>query len=1227
MFRRLLSRRSESDKRLAEEIELLHDSPLIDPVWYRQTYADLRDTPIDVARHYLEHGAVEGRNPCPLFDTKFYLEQNPDVAASGINPLVHFIKYGLSERRDPNPLFDTNWYLRQNKEVEASRVNPLVHYLTVGEATGRKPSGLFDPEWYLKTYDDVAQSGLSPLAHYLCHGRRAGRISSRRSSNISNRSGSFDRRLRHIAFVTNEFDRQTMHYRVENYAEAFQKLGVATTIVNWTELQFEAIDSADLLLLCRIAGNQRTHQIIRQFQSLGKPVIYDIDDLVFDVNRLHLLAHYEKLSLTEKAQLNEFAGAIRSTLDCCDIVTTATFALKTEIEKLGLTAQVIPNTIGFGIVEAAREITAAGAGQHDRVRLGYFSGTRTHERDFAECTGALRRILDTRSDVELMVVGELDCPILEQYEDKLIRLPLMPYRAMLNQLATVDINLAPLQLYNPFTNCKSELKVFEASIFGIPTVASPTSGYASIIAHGSDGLLAQNDDEWYNFLSRLIEDVSFRRTLGNEARRTIVPRFRIENAIREAECLYRALLDGAIRRPTNPSISDDRKQFATLPSIAVIAILYKKRNEVTWFLESMRRQSYSGQYEILFVDDKSPDDSAEVANVFWSLRRALPDTNQNMSMRIIRNATNIGNCASRNRAIAESNSDIVVIVDADCIVNHTFLSSHVRSFQAGCCDVSIGPINLETLSEPPLAVWNRFECDWRLADEQAELQDRTNRESFVNCITRNFAVSRAFLASIAAPLFDDLFGYSASPNSGFGWEDVEMGYRLFQAGARIRYLPDTFSLHVSHPATVDNVDKPLRSLRNFRRLHQKHPAIAFESRQWSIRTFKAIVDWANQIKAPLHTNDDYNYLKPIFERYGLAPIAIHKERALRILTYRWHCAHQYELFHLPHEFTLVRGGGTAMCDGWEWHHRPMPRNARFAQFDEIEPRDFDLAILHFDENVLHPEICHGLVPADWGKTLVRALSEWAIPKLGICHGTPQFVGQYDATFGGPDLGKVIDEHRNEIVELMKDLVVVCNSHQAQEEWGFKNSVAIWHGFSPHEYSPGSHNGGVLSMVPAALKNRPHYNGSFINDRVRDLLGPDIPFTHLAVPDPLVTYALETEEWARAKYQNYARELGFHSIYLNPTLRSPMPRSRGEAMMAGLTTVSMNNHDVEMFIRNGINGFFGDTPEELAEYIRYLMNNEAQRVKIGIASRRTAADLFNQDRYLSRWSSLLQRMIS
>jgi glycosyltransferase involved in cell wall biosynthesis len=192
MFRHFFSsKKSDAARRLAEELEILHNSPLVDPVWYRQTYPDLRDAPIDVARHYLEHGAAEGRNPHPLFDTKFYLAQNPDVVESGVNPLLHYIQHGASEGRSPSPRFCTQFYLSQNPEIAAEGINPLVHYLEKGVAESESPahddatqrvrkSGYFDAKWYLDNNPDVATEGIDPLQHFMDHGALEGRSPSLR---------------------------------------------------------------------------------------------------------------------------------------------------------------------------------------------------------------------------------------------------------------------------------------------------------------------------------------------------------------------------------------------------------------------------------------------------------------------------------------------------------------------------------------------------------------------------------------------------------------------------------------------------------------------------------------------------------------------------------------------------------------------------------------------------------------------------------------------------------------------------------------------------------------------------------------------------------------------------------------------------------------------------------------------------------------------------------------
>ena len=79
------------------------------------------------------------------------------------------------------------------------------------------------------------------------------------------------------------------------------------------------------------------------------------------------------------------------------------------------------------------------------------------------------------------------------------------------------------------------------------------------------------------------------------------------------------------------------------------------------------------------------------------------------------------------------------------------------------------------------------------------------------------------------------------------------------------------------------------------------------------------------------------------------------------------------------------------------------------------------------------------------------------------------------------------------------------------------------------------------------------------------------------------------------------------------------------MMAGLVSVNMRNHDVDMFIRNGANGFFADSAEEIADQLLFLQRNDATKKKMAAASRHTALDIFNQDRYLAHWANIFKQV--
>lgn len=1046
---------------------------------------------------------------------------------------------------------------------------------------------------------------------------------------LSNGSVIVSDRLHRIVYVVNNHDLMTQYYRVHNYIEALERLGFKCGIIRDSEINGDPDCVGDILVLNRVVWSPAVEHLITAYRKHGCPVIFDIDDFVFDAEAINLLRFTKSLADGERCNIKNMMYGIRKSMQLCDAVTVSTFPLKEQVEKLGLNAYVLPNSVGRSELDLAERIATeavANSGDPEVVRIGYFSGTKTHEEDFRVCAEALQRLLKRYDQIRLVVVGHLDIPAgIAAFGDKVIQKPLMPHADMLRELAEVDINIAPLEPNNVFTTCKSELKIFEAALFGKPTVASPTSTFIATIEHGKTGLFASTPDEWYAALESLVVDNVLRARIGAAARNEIVPRFEISTAVSEAKIIYEAAFKGELRPASHPLQAQLSKDGRIL--ITVVSILYRKAREVRYFLEALRRQDFPGDFEVILVDDRSPDDSIGVVDDFkrWM---DVADRSRTFDIRVLRNSENVGNCGSRNKAIREARGDVVIVVDADCMFNRSFLSSHYKAFLAGDCDASIGPINIETHNEHPLAVLGRHEATAALASAESIPQDPINTASFVNCITRNFSVRRDFVESVlGGALFDEEFAYSSNPNSGFGWEDVEMGCRLYAAGARIKYLGDTVSIHVSHESSADNREKPIRSLRNYRRLFEKHPDILLASRQWSVDTYQAITNWARSMGADLEDNQDFQFLEKRFSRYSKAPILIDRSRRLRVLTYRWHVPHQYELYKSGHVFTLLTGTGTGLCDTWEIDKRPMPANCRMVPWDQININDYDLAILHFDENALRPDLCRGKVPSDWGKTLQWFIRNVDLPKVAICHGTPQFVGQYDVSYSGQDLGMVIDDNRRAIVELLGDIPVVCNSAQAEFEWGFRNSRTIWHGFAPADFPLGSRLGGVLAMQQAALRNRPHYNGLFVyEDVVRELNGR-VEVGYLNTPDPGEAYQYGTPEWATAKYQNYVRELGRHSVYLNTTVRSPMPRIRGEAMMTGVVSVSLRNHDVDLFIKNGINGFFGDSSEELAEQILWLSAHPEARDRMGLASRVTAMDIFNQDRYLSAWSELFRDLVS
>ncbi|WP_262689850.1 glycosyltransferase [Kordiimonas aestuarii] len=678
-------------------------------------------------------------------------------------------------------------------------------------------------------------------------------------------------------------------------------------------------------------------------------------------------------------------------------------------------------------------------------------------------------------------------------------------------------------------------------------------------------------------------------------------------------------------KPIDPPYTVTRLQEAcfdlpALPHVVIVSVLYKKAEVVQGFLEAINRQTYQGPLSVVLVDDCSPDGSYETA------LRAVKETEEtrgaHISVHVIQNSENSGNCLSRNTGIKYVEGDIYSVIDCDCLINDDYVTAHLKEHLHGQANVVVGPLNLETHGRPAWDLLHELESSRDKVLASMNMQDDVLYEGFVNTITRNLSVRREWIETFGG--FDPDFSYSARKNSGFGWEDVELGARIYKSGANIAFTPDAFSLHQSHGTSVPVERQIVGSATNFNKLFKKHPDIALAARRWSTDTAMRIGDWAKG------SDVEHPELEKMRQRFDasrklLAPFIKRWRRPskrLRVVSLRWHVPHQYEIHKLPFDFTLLTGTGTGFTNEWAYHQRALRPNVKFLPVEQFDPRDYDVCIMHFDENVLCSDLCNGIIGPDWGHSFKWFLENVPLPKVAICHGTPPFKGQYGQN---PEEIRDFEIHQHEVERLrhlLSDVMVICNSHQAALEWGFKKSRVIWHGVDPQEFPPGTHDLDILSV--GSDWNRPHYRGVHMLERILEALGGGYTSSshkHFVGGMP----APHDARFQQLRFRRWVDHIRRHKLYLNTTLRSPMPRSRSEAMMCGVIPVTLNNHDAAAFIRQGVNGFYGDSEEELMEYIKFICRNDGPREKISKAARMTAMNVFNNDRFLADWMDNLTDM--
>lgn len=614
-----------------------------------------------------------------LFDSDWYLQQYPDVSATGMAPLQHYMEFGGPELRDPNPYFDSRFFAAA-VQLGAGE-NPLAHYLDADVDSRLPTSQWFDGARYARLND--VPSNEPALQHFVARAAAAAPfpMSLRRQSR------------KRVVFVSGESHTAGHRYRVEDFAAALPPARFdvfVTSLADYPTMTY-AIRDADFVWAWRIPWNKSTRKIFAAARRNEATVVADIDDMIFSpdlvksgqvdgVRSLHLETEsFAKGALSRGRALAE-----------ADMRVATTDFLVGQIETEFGRAVEIPN--GYDAESWSMSVKATEIQPLDGlIRIGYAGGSLTHQKDLQVAMPAICKVLRENAAARFVAFSGflnirefpdlIDCLDQVEWRDP------VPVSRLALEYARFSINIAPLELGNPFCDAKSALKFHEAALVGVPTVASPTEPFRNVIRQGVNGYVATTEEDWYERLSELVNDPTKRAGVAAKARQDVIWNF----GPSRRGLLIAAALEVAAGRMTvqqykgvAPERVFDRFPEAELQSIVthrlgspgrvtcVVVLDDGYPGGVSGALSSLSEQS-EADLDVVVVDarrrgvDSSLEEWIQASgDVFASLRVLVPQGNPTTSGML-------------NWVYTRSRTRSIVIVSADVVLGPDFVYELIQT--------------------------------------------------------------------------------------------------------------------------------------------------------------------------------------------------------------------------------------------------------------------------------------------------------------------------------------------------------------------------------------------------------------------------------------------------------------------------------------------------------------------------------------------------------------------
>jgi len=248
-----------------------------------------------------------------------------------------------------------------------------------------------------------------------------------------------------------------------------------------------------------------------------------------------------------------------------------------------------------------------------------------------------------------------------------------------------------------------------------------------------------------------------------------------------------------------------KNTMAHQPDLTVVIPTYNRLDTLRHVIPSLLRSSLRAErFEIVVADSNSNDGTAEyLAGVAAhdSRVRHLP-------------APYTGRAMARNAGIAAARAPVVLFTDADIIASPDLLERHLAHHER---ERNIAVVGME-LQVGSLDEYERLRAH---PDERRPLHPAgRKRLNWLYFLTGNASVRKSDLVRVGC--FDENF-------TGYGHEDLELGYRLQKAGLTIRYEPLAIDYHWHPVPYAEQKEKMKLAGRSTVRFYRKHPTFSVQA--------------------------------------------------------------------------------------------------------------------------------------------------------------------------------------------------------------------------------------------------------------------------------------------------------------------------------------------------------------------------------------------------------------